>query len=109
MCEVCLMKAEINQANAAALLDLANAAAALSLNVAGSGTAVSNIVERIEKMAEMPREDKAQPTPGTTPEADQKAKDAKLPPQVQAMQKLFRSMGIEAEFINLDDPEQKLH
>ena len=108
MCEVCLMKAETNKLNAAALLDLANAASVLACNVPGSGTTVTNIVDRIEKMAEMPREEKVSGEAGTAPQAEQPAKDAKLPREMQALKTMLASMGIHAEFIDLD-AEKKLH
>ena len=111
MCEICLMKADINKANAVAVKELADAAAILSNHVSGSTAAIAQIVDRISAIVKLPdpREATEPVSGGTNPEAEQAAKDAKLPPEVQAMQRLFRSMGIEAEFVNLDDIDKKLH
>lgn len=98
MCERCLMQADTNRANAQAIKELADAAAILSNHVAGSSTAISNIVDRIEKMAEMPREDKAEPA---SPDTSAKAEESKLPTELQSLKKLLSSMGIDAEFIEI--------
>jgi len=102
MCEDCLLQAETNKANAQAVKELADAAAILSNHVAGSNTAVANIVERIEAMAILPREEKVSGEAGTTPEAEQASKDSKLPPEMQALKKMLEGMGIQADFIDIN-------
>lgn len=97
MCEDCLLQAQTNKANAQAVKELADAAAILSNHVAGSNTAVANIVEHIEVLAQLLCKEKVSGEAGTTPEAEQATEDTKLPPELQALKHIFDSLGIEAE------------
>lgn len=99
----CLQNAEINALNAQAVLDLAEAAEKLALNVPGSNTAVAMIVARLEAIAQLPKGEPEKKTDGVAP-----APEAKLPPELQRLQDLFERLGIKGKFVDIDFNNPKL-